>query len=114
VVAGEVKAAWLAGARLFVLPSRHEPFSNALLEALAAGLPVVASDVDGNRELCGDGHACRYPAESDETLATIMAELLRNPETAAQMGSAARTFAEGYSWDVVIAEYERLYLSLVA
>jgi glycosyltransferase involved in cell wall biosynthesis len=114
VVRGAAKRRWLAGARIFVLPSRHEPFSNALLEAMAAGRPIVASDIDGNREICRWPGARLYPPGSDEVLARQLAWLLANPEEAARLGRAARDWACAFDWEAIIDRYENLYATLLA
>lgn len=79
------------GAGLFVLPSRSEGFSNAIIEAMAAELPVVATDVGGNAEAVVDGTTGRIvPPEDVDALAAAMLELLENPERARAMAEAGR------------------------
>jgi glycosyltransferase involved in cell wall biosynthesis len=88
-------AAFLGDATLFVLPSRSEGFSNAIIEAMAAGLPVVATDVGGNAEAVLDGITGRIvPPEDVEALATAMLELLQNPDRAQRMAEAGRQRVE--------------------
>ena len=71
---------FLRAADLFVHPSHQEGFSNAILEAMAAGLPVVACDVGGNPEAVVDGVTGRLvPPGDPTTLAKAMAEILADP-----------------------------------
>lgn len=115
--------AWLPGSRedvaallplmdVFVLPSLAEGISNAILEAMAAGLPVVAAAVGGNPELVVEGHTGRLvPAGDAAALAAAMAAFHAAPEIAAGAGVAARARAlESFSLDTMVARYRSLYL----
>lgn len=85
----------LGAADLFVLPSRSEGFSNVLVEAMAAGLPVVATDVGGNAEAIEDGKTgLIVPTEDANALAAAMARLLLDPAEAERMGDAGKRRAE--------------------
>lgn len=77
------------GAHLFALPSRSEGMPLALLEAMAAGLPVVASTVGGVREVVGDEAGLLVRSGVSEPLATAILHLLGEPALAARMGAAA-------------------------
>lgn len=81
----------LAAADLFVLPSHEEGMSQSLLEAMAAGLPTVASDIVGNRSLLDDGREGRLvPPRRADTLAAAILAMIENPADAAELGAAAR------------------------
>lgn len=81
----------LAAADLFVLPSLEEGMSLALLEAMAAALPVVATDIPGNRKLVEDGReGLLVPLDGPEPLAEAMARLLADPDLGVRLGSTAR------------------------
>jgi glycosyltransferase involved in cell wall biosynthesis len=86
-------APWLAAADVFALPSRTEGLSVALLEAMAAGLPVVATDVGGTGEAVG-GAARLVPAGDAGGLGGAIERLLADPPRAAALGDAARRRAK--------------------
>lgn len=85
----------LAAADLFVLPSREDGPSLALVEAMGAGLPIVATDIPGTRELVSDGqHGLLVPGRNVDALSAAILRLLDAPEMAAQLGAAARARAQ--------------------
>jgi glycosyltransferase involved in cell wall biosynthesis len=86
--AGDV-GPWLAAADAFVLPSRTEGLSVALLEAMSCGLPVVATDVGGTRDAAG-GAAVLVPPDDPRALAEALAAILAEPGRAGTLGEAAR------------------------
>jgi len=85
----------LAAADLAVLPSRDEGPSLSLLEAMAAGLPIVTTDLVGNRELATDReHALLVPARDVDALSAAIVRLLAQRELALRLGAAARDRAQ--------------------
>lgn len=96
---------------LFILPSRTEAFPNGLLEAMAAGLPVIASDVGGIPELVDHGrNGLLVPVADANALASAVLQLVREPAHAARLGSAARqTIETRYSFERMVAAFEELY-----
>jgi len=106
-------ASLLAEADAFVLPSRSEAFPNAVIEAMAAGLPVVASAVGGLLDLIEDGRTGLLVAPGDpEALAAALQSLIDAPERAAAIGRAARAeVQQRYSFDRMVSSFEQLYLS---
>jgi glycosyltransferase involved in cell wall biosynthesis len=105
----------LAALDVFVQPSRYEGLGVALLEAMAAGLPVVASRVGGIPETVQAGRTgLLVPAEDPEALAAAITELLRDPDRAARMGAEGRkrVLAE-FSMEAMTDRYERLYQNLI-
>ena len=83
-----------------VNPSRFEGMPNAVLEAMAAGLPVVASDIGGNNELVRDGDTgYLFPLERDGALGERIARLAGDPARRRAMGERAREVAvRSHSW----------------
>jgi glycosyltransferase involved in cell wall biosynthesis len=89
--------ALLAQADLFVFPSLSEGFSNALLEGLAASLPIIATPVGAAADLLRDGINARVVPPADSTrLAAAIDALRADPETRARLGRAARATAEDF------------------
>jgi glycosyltransferase involved in cell wall biosynthesis len=92
--------AYMAVADLFVLPSRAEGFGIVLLEAGAAGLPVVATKVGGIPEIITDGVSGLLVEPDDpHALADAMAKIFQSPGLAASVASALRAHVERYTWD---------------
>lgn len=106
---------YLRAADLLVLPSRAEGMSNALLEAMACGVPVVATDVNGNREVVGtDGKAgLLVPSGDPAALAEAVARLIASPILRREMGTVGRAFVqERFDIHNVGAQYLSLYEEL--
>ncbi len=92
----------LARAAVFVRPSLTDGMSLALLEAMAAGVPVVATRISGAEELLSDGESGRLvPPGQPGALANAIAEVLAAPEDAAAMADRGRQVAAGYTWESV-------------
>jgi glycosyltransferase involved in cell wall biosynthesis len=101
----------LAAMDVFVLPSRAEGMSNALMEAMAAGRPVVATAVGGNTEVVTDGETgLLVPPGNPAAIARAVDGLLGDPERASRLGAAARQFVtHHFGARARVAELERLY-----
>jgi glycosyltransferase involved in cell wall biosynthesis len=106
----------LAAADIFVLPSHSEAFPNAVLEAMAAGLPIVASAVGGIPELVRDGRTgALVPAGHPAALADAICALIADPQHAAVLGESAREEAHArFSFERMVADFERVYLAELA
>jgi glycosyltransferase involved in cell wall biosynthesis len=107
---------FLAGADIFVLPSRSEGFSNALIEAMAASLPVVATRVGGNAEAVQDGvTGFLVPPEDPDALADALQELLSDSERSWAMGGEGRRLAiRQFSNDRVVNQLAEIYQRLLS
>ena len=101
----------LTGMEAFALPSLSEGYSIALLEACAVGLPIVATDVGGNREIVRDGRNGRLVAAADtEALAVALGEVLRDRGLAERMGKAGREWVlEQGSFQTMAERYGQVY-----
>lgn len=95
----------------FAFPSHFEGLPGALLEAMAAGLPIVTTPVDGCSELVHDGeHGVHVPPYAPEQLGAAIAELLEDGERAAAQGTAAQARAhESFGVDAMVEGFERVY-----
>jgi glycosyltransferase involved in cell wall biosynthesis len=108
--------ALLALTDVFVHPSLEEGFSNAILEAMAAGKPVVATAVGGNPEAVShEETGLVVPPGDAASLATAIVSLLDDPAAARKLGAAGRRrVAERFTVDRMVHEYEAVYEKLVA
>ncbi|MCL1939109.1 MAG: glycosyltransferase family 4 protein [Desulfovibrionaceae bacterium] len=88
----------MAGAQALIFPSRYEGFGLPPLEALAVGIPVVASDTPSVREVCAT-HAHYFPLSNEEQLSQKLLETLAlSPEERRTAGEAGRAHAKRFSW----------------
>ena len=113
---------WLAGSRdevpellrsldLFVLPSRAEGISNTILEAMACGLPVVATEVGGNAELVAEGETGQWvPANDPVALAAAIRSYVNDPDRMQAHGAAGRREVEvRFSLEAMVTAYRAVY-----
>ena len=106
----------MSGWDVFVLPSLDEGFGMAALEAMAGGLPVVASAVGGVPELVEDGRTgLLVPAGNPEALARALRRLLLSADLRRSMGEAGRARARAhFSEERMVLEFSRIYEELLA
>ena len=104
-------AAQLAGADLFVLPSRYEGFPGVLLEAIAYGLPAIATRVSGSEEIIDDSMGWLIPIDDAFALASAIEEaLVLGHEKLGEMGDKARDKAvHNYDMNRVASDYLQLF-----
>lgn len=125
--AGVSDISWLSGERqdipeilhgfdCFVLPSQSEGISNTILEAMASGLPVIATNVGGNPELVENQITGKLvPPSNPEALAEAIIDYAYTPEFAFKTGKSARQAVEQrFSLDTMVEAYCELYDSLLA
>jgi glycosyltransferase involved in cell wall biosynthesis len=117
VVTRDVLPDLYRAADIFVLPAIHDRkgnvdgLPNVVLEAMASGLPVVASDISGLPLAVHDGVQGRLiPEKSVSALIHALSELVSRPDLAQRMGSAARTRAQAaLTWDAIARRYQDVY-----
>lgn len=98
----------------FVMSSLLEGFSSALLEAMAAGLPVVATDVPGIADFVRHGSdATLVPPSDPEALAVAMGQLMESDSLQQDLRTRSKSRAQDFSWEKVVGAYEELYRSLI-
>ena len=98
-----------------VLSSTNEGFSNVILESMAAGKPVVATNVGGSREMVADGvTGYLVPPADSNSMAEAIIDLLENPDKAMAMGNAGKKVTEEkFTLEAMVKKYEKLYFSLL-
>lgn len=97
-------------ADVFVLPSEREGMPLVLLEALAMGLPVVATDIGGTRDVVRNGgNGLLVPSDDAVALRTALLSVADNRDAYRVMSKESRRLADQYSWSAVGGTFERLY-----
>lgn len=113
---------WMAGERsdiadlmaqmdVFVLPSLAEGVSNTVLEAMASGLPIIATNVGGNPELVSPGiNGLLVPVDDDQALAKAIVKLASEKQLCDDMGSNSRKRIEdNFNWNKTVNQYLEIY-----
>jgi glycosyltransferase involved in cell wall biosynthesis len=95
-------------AGVFVLPSLNEGMSNTVLEAMACGLPIIATDTGGTAELLRGNGFC-IPLRDSGAIYDCCLKLIEDENLRQAMGRKSREIAEGMSWRSIAAEYLSLY-----
>ena len=110
-VSDHVLPTYYAAADVFVAPALgSESFGIVLVEAMAAGLPIVASDIAGYREVVRDRREALLVRSGDPSaLAGAVQQLFENPEQARAMAEAGRVRAQRYDWDTILTTLEEIY-----
>lgn len=104
----------LTTANFYLFPSWYEGFSGALVEAMMAGLPIIASDISMNLEAVEDRKtALIFPVQDASALAEKMGWAIQHPQEMEQLGSHARIVAEGtFDIRLIAAQYEQTLISI--
>jgi glycosyltransferase involved in cell wall biosynthesis len=107
--------AFLRGFDVFVLPSRSEGTPRCLMEAMAVGVPVVATDIPGCRDLVEDNvTGLLFPVDDDESLADRLSVMLADSQLRDSVARGARALIKSrYSAEVMASRYAELYAGLV-
>ena len=107
-------AAFLAQGDLMLVPSRYEPFGLVVIEAMAAGLPVIASDLEGPREILDGGRlGAVVPAGNPEALAkAVLTALDQYPQTCERAASAQQEALKTYGFEAGAARLAQVLRSL--
>jgi glycosyltransferase involved in cell wall biosynthesis len=104
----------LASLDITVLPSASESLSNAVMESMAAGIPVIASRVGGNPELITGERGVLVTADDEQALSAAMESVLRDQDLRTRLGHNARAYAlANFTIDKVRKQYEELYVDLI-
>ena len=105
----------LRASDVFVFPTLHENLSNALLEAMSVGLPVIATSVGGNVEVLKRGGGLLVPQRDAQALAGAVAHLVDDAAERKAMGSAARSVIEwGFTLDHMVGGWDAVYAEAIA
>jgi glycosyltransferase involved in cell wall biosynthesis len=99
-------------ATVFVQTSVHEGFCLPLLEAMAAGTPVISTDAHGNRDFCRHEENCLIADSNPEAVSRALGRVLGDPQLRTRLVAAGRETAEGYAWERRIDALERFLLKL--
>lgn len=98
---------------IFVLPTHYEALPLVVLEALAAGLPVVATPVHGVAELFNGRRPGILVERTPDSVGEALAELARNPDIREEMGRAGRALASEYTWERSVERMLDLYRAML-
>jgi glycosyltransferase involved in cell wall biosynthesis len=96
----------------FVLPSSYETFSLVTFEAAASGLPILATPVNGVRELIQDSHNGFLIAAEPREIAECLGQLAADPALRTRLGRAARQSALEFGWEEMVTKHHELYEEL--
>lgn len=99
---------------IFVLPSLNEGMSNTMLEALSCGLPIIATDTGGTKELVqNEKNGFIVKMKDPDDLAEKIEKIMINKNLEIQMGNESRKLSEKFDWSVVAGEYIDLYRNAI-
>jgi 2-deoxystreptamine N-acetyl-D-glucosaminyltransferase/2-deoxystreptamine glucosyltransferase len=101
------------GATVAVQPSRREALGSSVLDALALGVPVVASDVDGLPEALAWGGGVLVPPEDPQALAAAVERILADPALHASLSTAGTSAARHFGTDQLVAGTLDVYRSIM-
>jgi phosphatidyl-myo-inositol alpha-mannosyltransferase len=108
------RARYYASCDVFCSPVMKASFGVTLLEAMASGKPIVATENRGYRELLGPDEGILTPAADPKAFARAIIELLKDDAMRRRMGASGRTKAMRYSWDAVVEEIAAYYREILS
>lgn len=108
----EYLPSYYASSDLFVLPSLNEGMSNSVLEAMAAGLPIIVTDTGGTKELIHD-NGLVIPAGRPDAIAAAIRRYINNPSIRQAHGRQSRALSESMDWNGIADQYLMLYLECI-
>lgn len=100
---------WLRVADILVSMSRHEGNPNVVLEAMAAGCPLIVSDIPAHREILSDESACFVPTDNSRALAAQVERLLSDSELARKKSEVAKKYVDDFTIQRAADAYEDVY-----
>jgi len=101
---------YYAAAQTVIMPSHYESFGLVALEAMACGVPVIASEVGGLAFLVRDGETgFHVPDRDPEALCDKLQLLIGNPELRSKLGARAAEYARGYAWPLIAKKIVKVY-----
>ena len=104
---------WLAAADIAVSSSRSEGLPFNIMEAMACGLPAVASAVKGHTDLIGPENGLLYPSGAAKAFAAAVERLVSDATLRAELGQAGREKMQRYALDAVLPQVMDRYLSVM-
>ena len=113
-VSDDEVTAWYRAADAFVFPSINEGWGLVVLEALAAGLPVITSDIAVFREYLNTDTAMLVPAGDAAALEAAMRQLIDAPALRRRLARAGATLASRFTWDTCAQRHRVIYRDLRA
>lgn len=113
-VPNDVLKKYLARCTIFVLPSLFETFGIVVIEAMASGKPVIASNIPGPNDIITNGHdGILFDSKNVDELEYYLIKLINDPYLRMKIGSNAKQTITKYSYDNITNEYLKIYASLV-
>jgi glycosyltransferase involved in cell wall biosynthesis len=96
-------------ADIFLLPSEYECFSSTLLEAMATGTPIIASDVQGTRSVVKNNYNGLLIKPTPEKIAESIKKLIEHPQLRKKLANNGLKEVKKYSWDKIVEQTEQVY-----
>ena len=97
---------------VFVLPSLNEGMSNAALEAMACGLPIILTETGGSKELV-QNNGFTVPIKNSQAIVSSLTALIKNKKLRQTMGQKSRQIAENMSWTKAAEDYFKIYTKIL-